>query len=109
MLAFGGIHKAEMHPHWVLGIVWAKAERVVAQVFASLDVVLISICPVERNLFAFVGDGINTRFVDALGEEIPLRIVSAKETEQVVVDLALQCAQVHGFVGELVAQFFNLG
>src|ERR1035438_350179 len=98
MLTFGGINNAEVYTHRALGVVWTEAEGVVAQVFARLNVVLIAICPVERDLLALIGNGVHPRLIDALGKEIPLRIVPAEEAVQVVIDLALQTAHIHSFI-----------
>ncbi len=49
----------------------------------------------ERDLLALVGDGVDARLVDALGEKVAFGVVAAKEAEQVVVDLAFERADVH--------------
>ena len=98
MLALGGVRQAEVHAHRVLVVVRPQAESVVAQVLAGLDVVLVLVGPVERDFLALVGDGIDTRLIDALGEEVALGVIATEEAEEVVVDLALQRPQVHGVV-----------
>ena len=63
----------------------------------------------ERDFLALVGDGVDARLVDALGEEVALGVVAAEEAEQVVVGLAFQRADVHGIALELGVQVFDLG
>ena len=109
VLALGGIRQPEVHAHRLLVVVRPQAEGVVAQVLAGLDVVLVLVGPVERDLLALVGDGVDARLVDALGEEVALGVVAAEEAEQVVVDLALQRAHVHGVALEPGAQVLDLG
>ena len=94
MLALGGVHQPEVHAHRLLVVVRPQAEGVVAQVLAGLDVVLVRVGPVELDLLALVGDGVDARLVDALGEEVALGVVAAEEAEQMVVDLVLQRADV---------------
>jgi len=64
---------------------------------------------VERDLLALVGNRIDTRPVDALGQEVTLGVVAAEETEQMIVDFALQCPQVHGVTLHPLAQVLDLG
>ncbi|MCG3768106.1 MAG: hypothetical protein JW394_0206 [Nitrospira sp.] len=58
----------------------------------------------ERDLLTLVGDRVDARLVDALGEEVALGVVAAEEAEQMVVDLALQRADIHGVSGKALAQ-----
>jgi hypothetical protein len=48
-----------------------ELERVVAQVLAGLDVVLIVVGPVELDLLALVGDGVDALLVAAQGMKSP--------------------------------------
>ena len=109
MLALGGVRQPEVHAHRLLVVVRLQPEGVVAQVLARLDVVLVLVGPVKRDFLALVGDGVNTRLIDALGEKVALRVVAAEEAEQVVVDLALQRANIHGVALEPGAQLLDLG
>ena len=105
MLAFGGVHQLEAHAHGIFAFarIGLEAEGVVAQVFAGLDVVLVLVGPVQRDFLALVGDGVDARLVDALGQEVAFRVVAAEEAVQVIVDLVFQRADVDG-AGELRAQ-----
>ena len=96
VLALGGVRQPKVHAHRLLFVVRPQTEGVVAQVLACLDVILVLVGPVERDLLALIGDCVDTGLVDALGEKVALRVVASEEAEQVVVDLALQRADVHG-------------
>jgi len=63
----------------------------------------------ELDLLALVGDGVDARLVDALGEKVALGVVATKEAEQIVVDLVFQRAHVHGVTLELRAKVLHLG
>src|SRR5919197_1331001 len=91
MFTLGSVHQAEMHEHRFLVVVRPQAEGIVAQVLAGLDVVLVAVGPVELDLLALIGNGIDARLIDALGEEVALRVISAEEAEQMVVDLVPHC------------------
>ena len=82
VFALGRIRQPEMHAHRLLIVVRPQAEGVVAQVLAGLDVVLVLVGPVELDLLAFVGDGVDARLVDALGEEVAFGVVAAEEAER---------------------------
>ncbi len=99
-----------MHAHRVLSFrcFGPQAEGVVAQVLAGLDVVLVLVGPVQGDLFAFIGDGVDTGLVDALREEVALRVVPAEEAVQVVVDLVFERADVDGAL-HLLAKLTHLG
>ena len=62
----------------------------------------------EFDFFAFVGDRVDTRPIDALGQEVAFRIVAAEETEQMVVDLVLKPADIDRVVGQLGTQILDL-
>ncbi len=105
VLALGGVRQLEVDAHRVRFIFRAQAEGVVAEAFAGLDVVLVRVGPVELDLLALVGDGVDAGLVDALAEEVALRVVAAKETVEMVVDLGFQRPGVHvqfGLVGGVV-------
>src|SRR5690606_15555960 len=60
VLALGRVHQPEVHAHRVLLVVRPQAEGVVAQVLAGLDVVLVSVGPVELDLLALVRNRVDT-------------------------------------------------
>ena len=72
-----------------------QPERVVTQVFTSLDVVLIVVRPVELHLFAFVRNRVNAFLVPAKRQKIPLVVVPPEEVEQIREDLVLQGGYVY--------------
>ena len=109
MLALGGVRQAKVHAQGLLIIIWPQTESVVAQVFAGLDVVVVLVGPVESDLLALVGDGVDARLVNALGEEVALGVVAAEEAIEMVVGLAFQRADVHGVALKLGAQILDLG
>ncbi len=109
MLAFGGIDEPEMHAHRVRGVFRSQAERVVAQILAGLDVILIRVGPVEFHFLALVRDGVHAGLVHALREEIAFGVVAAEEGVQVVVDLGLERVQVHSILSQPGAQLLDLG
>ena len=98
-----------MYAHRFLAVVRPQAESVVAKVLAGLDVVLVFVCPVERDLLALVGDGVDAGLVDSLGEEIAVGVIATEEAIEVIVDLALQSANVHSVSPELRLQLLDLG
>ena len=108
MLTFGSIHQLEVYAHGLLLVGRPQAESVVAQVLVRLDVVLVLVGPMERDLLALVGDGVDAWLVDALGEKVTLGVVAAEETEQVIVDLAFQRIDVHRVCRQPDAQVFDL-
>ena len=108
VLAFGSIHQLEVYAHGLLLVGRPQAESVVAQVLVRLDVVLVLVGPMERDLLALVGDCVDAWLVDALGEKVALGVVAAEEAEQVVVDLALQRFDVHRIRLQPDAQVFDL-
>jgi len=108
VLALSGVHQPEVRAHGVLRVVRPQAEAVVPKVLAGLDVVLVRVGPVQLDLFALVGDRVDAGLVDALAEEVAVRVVAAEEAEQVVVDLPLQGAQVNRLGLEPGAEIFYL-
>ena len=97
-----------MHAHGFGGIIRFQPKGIVAQILAGLDIVLVPIGPVEFDFFAFVGDRVDTRPIDALGQEVAFRIVAAEKAEQMVVDLVLKPANIDSVISELSAQFLDL-
>ena len=51
------------------------------QVLAGLYIILVRIGPMELDLLALAGDGVDAGFVDSPGEEIALGVVSAEEAK----------------------------
>jgi len=90
VLALGGIHQGEVHPHGMGLVVGAEPEGVIPQVLAGLDVVLVAVYPVQPDLLALVGQGVDALPVDAPWEEVSLRVVAAEEAVELVVDFRLQ-------------------
>src|SRR5579885_1759555 len=81
---------------------------VIAQVLARFDVVLVVIGPVEFDLLALVGDGVNALLVATLGDEVAFAVVTAKEVVEVRVNVVLEGGDVHG-LGELRAELLDTG
>ena len=67
MLALDGVRQPEVHPHGFLVVVRPQAEGIVAQVLIGFDVILVAVGPLELDLLALIGDGIDAWLVDALG------------------------------------------
>ena len=63
----------------------------------------------ERNLLTLVGDGVDPRLIDALGEKIALGVVATEETEELVIDLVLEPSNVDRIVRQTRAQLLHLG
>jgi len=94
VLAFGRIHQPKMHAHRVFLGIWPQAKGVVAQVLARFDVVLVGVGPVELDLLALVGDGVDAFLVAAQRDKVPLVVVAAEEIVEVAEDLILQGRQI---------------
>jgi hypothetical protein len=80
--------------HGLGRIVGLQPEGVVAQIFTGLDVVLVTVGPVEFDLLALIRDRVDARPIDALGQKVALGIVAAEEAVEVVVDLVLKPADI---------------
>ena len=62
-------------------------KRIIAEMLASLDVVLVAIGPMEMHFFAVVRNGVALAFgIPTLGDEIAILVVAAKEGVQVIED-----------------------
>ena len=58
VVPFGGIDKLQVNAQGVGVVAGVEPERVVAQVFAGLDVELVVVGPVEFHFFAVIGNGV---------------------------------------------------
>jgi hypothetical protein len=103
VFTLGSVRQAEVHAHRLLVVLRPQAEGIVTQVLTGLDVVLVAVGPVELDLLALVWDSVDARLIDTFGEEVALRVITAEEAEQVVVDLVLQCAYTYRVAHELGA------
>lgn len=65
ILLGAGIGQLEVHPPAV-----RQDKGVVPQVFCRLDVLLVSVGPVQLDLLPLVGDSVNPFFVAAQGDEV---------------------------------------
>jgi hypothetical protein len=75
-----------VHGHAVGGFV-----RIIGEILAGLDIVLVVIGPVESHLLAVVGDGVAFFLgVTAPGDKVALLPVAAEEGVEVVVDVGFQ-------------------
>ena len=108
MLSLGRIHQLEMHSHGLGRIIRPKAESVVAQILAGLDVVLIRIRPMEFDFFTFIGNRVHAGLIHALGEEIAFRIVAAEKAVEMIVHLRFQGIAIHGILLQTGAQVLDL-
>ena len=82
-----------------------QLERVVAQKFAGLDVVLVGVGPMQFHFLAFVGNGIDAGLVAAQRQKIAAGIIAAEEIGEIGQDFIFQRGHVHGG-GKLGAKVF---
>ena len=105
VFALRRINQLEMDPHLVRRVVRPQQKRVVAQGLVGLDVVLVSIRPVELDLLTFVRNRIHALAVHAVAEEVAVGVIPPEEVVEVVIDLDFETADVHGICQPLAKRF----
>ena len=92
----------------------SEVDRVIGQIFAGFDVVLILVGPVQHDFPAIVGNGVGCRTAIVFRNEVALRhevalvIVAAEKTVEVVVDLRIVGQRASAFLSLLARLFVFL-